>query len=329
MTCAYSDAEKALERLGRDSSSPVDPQVLEGAKSMADWLLLAAMQRPEAGVLREGRCSFTTEDCGKAWHIELVKSGGAEGETAMQTPERPEPDREKVLEIAEKVNFTYAHAAATSVPSKLTATEIKGRYGAAEAAEDAYRAEPKMEKYEFASPDFISGSDSLEGAQRGLAVHAAMQRIDIGKCASLEGVRAEIERMAREGFLTRRQAEAVSAEKIFGFFSSEAGAIVRGADSVRREFKFLLLVPASEFYAGCGDERILLQGVVDCCAEKDGELTIIDYKTDYVDENNLAEKTAMYRGQLAVYERAMGEIFGKPVKRKIIYFFSKGIAVEV
>ena len=135
--------------------------------------------------------------------------------------------------------------------------------------------------------------------------------------------------MEHDGLLTRRQAEAVSAEKIYRFFASDTGAIVRGADDVKREFKFLLLVPAKEFYEDCGDEKILLQGVVDCCAEKDGKLTIIDYKTDYVDENSIAEKIELYRGQLGVYERAMSEICGKPVARRVIYFFSKGIAAEV
>ena len=66
----------------------------------------------------------------------------------------------------------------------------------------------------------------------------------------------------------------------------------------------------------------MLQGVVDCCLVKDGKLTIIDYKTDYVNDFNLQSKTDFYRGQLKVYERAMSEIMGLPVEEKIIYFFS-------
>ena len=77
------------------------------------------------------------------------------------------------------------------------------------------------------------------------------------------------------------------------------------------------------------DEKILLQGVVDCCVVKDNKLTIIDYKTDYVNETNLQSKIELYKGQLKVYERAMTEITGMPVAEKIIYFFSvnKGIFV--
>ncbi|MBR7082298.1 MAG: helicase-exonuclease AddAB subunit AddA [Oscillospiraceae bacterium] len=330
ITCAYKDAEKTMQKLRRDSSLPVEPQVLEDSKSVAEWLLLAAMQRPEACALRAGECGFTTDDCGKPWRIELVEGGvSSPFAESAETPEKREADREKVLEIAERVNFLYAHAAATNVPSKLTATELKGRYGEAEAAEDAYRTEPKLADPELKKPDFLGGDKPLTGAERGVAMHTAMRYIDIEQCTSEDGVRSEIARMEREGLLTRNQAEAVSAEKIYRFFASETGAMVRGADEVRREFKFLLLVPAEEFYADCGDEKILLQGVADCCVEKDGKLTIIDYKTDYVDENNIAEKIDLYRGQLGVYSRAMGEIFGKTVERRVIYFFSKGIAAEV
>ena len=56
---------------------------------------------------------------------------------------------------------------------------------------------------------------------------------------------AELQRLQVQKFLTPRQAEAVDAEKILALFSSELGNRILHADSLRREFKFSILVPAS------------------------------------------------------------------------------------
>ena len=70
---------------------------------------------------------------------------------------------------------------------------------------------------------------------------------------------------------------------------------------------------------------MLLQGVVDCLLEEDGELTVIDYKTDAVrTEEQLQERTALYTPQLRAYAKAVERIFGKPVKECVLYFLSMG-----
>ena len=72
-----------------------------------------------------------------------------------------------------------------------------------------------------------------------------------------------------------------------------------------------------------------MQGVVDCCIEEAGELTIIDYKTDYVNQSNINERIGLYSGQLRTYAAAMKRITGKPVKQAVIYFLRAGIPAEV
>ena len=72
----------------------------------------------------------------------------------------------------------------------------------------------------------------------------------------------------------------------------------------------------------------MLQGVVDLYAVKDGAVTVVDFKTDQVSEKNLPEKLAFYRPQLDAYSAALEKILGLPVNRKILYFFSAGLAVE-
>ena len=68
---------------------------------------------------------------------------------------------------------------------------------------------------------------------------------------------------------------------------------------------------------------------MDCCAEKNGELTILDFKTDFVTDKTVQEKAEGYRGQLEAYALAMERILKKPVTKKVLCFLSADIDVEM
>ena len=119
-------------------------------------------------------------------------------------------------------------------------------------------------------------------------------------------------------------------EAIVKLFASPLGQRMLHADAIRREFKFSLLCGARELLGADADERILLQGVVDCCLEEDGELVVIDYKTDAVrSEAQIAERRALYTPQLRAYAAALERIFSKRVKECVLYFLAAGKACRV
>ena len=74
---------------------------------------------------------------------------------------------------------------------------------------------------------------------------------------------------------------------------------------------------------------MLLQGVVDCYFETEDGLTVVDFKTNRVRGEALLRRAEEYRPQLEAYAQALGEITGKPVGRKVLWFFEEGRAVEV
>ena len=72
---------------------------------------------------------------------------------------------------------------------------------------------------------------------------------------------------------------------------------------------------------------MILQGAVDLAFVEDGELVIVDYKTDRVKApEELAER---YASQLLLYKDAMEECLSLPVKECLIYSIrhSKEVAV--
>jgi ATP-dependent helicase/nuclease subunit A len=243
---------------------------------------------------------------------------GAPGATAEPAGARARA--EDVEELRRRFAFEYPWRASVELPSKLTVTEVKGRLSDVEAARDA-QTYIRERRAEFIMPDIRESGVDMTGAERGTAVHLIMQRIDYGKCAEPEGVRAEIDRLVDARVITAQQVETADVRGITAFFSSDIGAELRGADMVFREFKFSLLTPASEFFTGGGGE-ILFQGIVDCAYVSDGMITVIDFKTDRVTADTVGERAEYYSPQLRHYAAALTRITGLPVARRFIYFFT-------
>ena len=154
--------------------------------------------------------------------------------------------------------------------------------------------------------------------------------MDFAKGGSAELVKAEIERLRAARFLTDREAQAVDAGAIVKLFASPLGRRMLAADAIRREFKFSLLADAAELLGVEPGEKLLLQGVVDCFIEEDGQLTVIDYKTDRLKNRAEAEaRAAFYAPQIGAYARALTRICRKPVRECVLYFLSVGEAVTV
>ncbi|MPN38733.1 ATP-dependent helicase/nuclease subunit A [bioreactor metagenome] len=172
-------------------------------------------------------------------------------------------------------------------------------------------------------PQFAAQELGLTPAQRGTALHLAMQHLDFSNTGSRQALEAELKRLAALELLTEQQAEAVELERLERFFVSPLGRTLREAEGLRREFKFSLLVPAADYYPGVpAGEQVLLQGVVDCWFETPEGLVLVDFKTDRVGPGQLAGRAEEYRGQLTAYSRALEEITGKRVARRVLWFFA-------
>ena len=120
----------------------------------------------------------------------------------------------------------------------------------------------------------------------------------------------------------------VRAEKIAAFFASELGQKLRSGYVVR-EFKFSILEDGECYDPALTGEQVLLQGVVDCALLEDDGITVLDFKTDYVTAETMADTAERYRAQLETYANAMTRIYEMPVKKRLLYFFHVGQFVVI
>lgn len=328
----FSDAGKELAKLQKDAKAPVPPQVLEGVMSHAGYILTAALLKPEAECLREGPADLSADD-GVRWDIRKISASNLRLSGQKRSEDEPAQVKARIEDIEalrEKLTFEYPYDKAAEIPSKLIATELKGRFADFEAAQDADVPEfSKNQSAPLARPNFITSKTDLTASERGTALHLAMQYIDYEKCLSIDAVKDELCRLKNNYFISGKQYESVDPSKILAFFKSDVGQRVLRSEKLYREFKFSLLVKASEYYDAGGDDEILFQGVIDCCFVEEGALHIIDFKTDYVTPATIEEKKRLYKAQLHAYGRAMERLTGLPVGSRILYFFMSGTAAEI
>ena len=164
----------------------------------------------------------------------------------------------------------------------------------------------------------------LSAVQYGTALHSVMQHLNLKCCGSDAEIVSDISRMVETGLISAEQAALVDPSKIYLFFNTELGRRIANGREVLREFKFSILEDASKYYSDVENDRILLQGVVDCALIEDAGITVIDFKTDYITDFNFDEKVQAYSTQIKTYADALSRIFEKPVLESYIYFFHNG-----
>jgi ATP-dependent helicase/nuclease subunit A len=289
-----------------------------------DWVLLTALHRTEAGELFAlagnpmESCSETTP-----WHIRVVQAPDLYA--GEQEEEREETlDQRFLRQIRQGLDFRYAYEAATTAPSKMTATQQKGRIKDAEAAQETQP--PKAICRQWRRPSFAQ--NQMSGKEYGNAIHAAMQYIDYRACADEAAVKAELLRLVSQRYISQEQGAMIRPEKIAVFFATELGEKLRRGQ-VEREFKFSILEDGAAYDPRLSGESVLLQGVVDCALIEEDGITVIDFKTDYVTEETLPHALARYRSQVKAYAMAMERIYQKKVKQALLYFFHMDRFAEV
>ncbi len=273
-----------------------------------EWVLLTALQKHAAG-----------------WHIQPVTAPLSQTMVNSADVATCKLSDDTVSRIRTSLAYTYPHKNAISVPSKQTATQLKGRIKDSEVAENTGKTSISYKNWR--KPMFESAGK--EGKDFGNLLHTIMQHIAYTACRDLAGTTRELKKLAADGYITQEEYASVKPEMIADFFSTSIGRALCDAPHVLREFKFSLLDDAEKYYPDIQGERILLQGVVDCAMIDPDGITVIDFKTDRVTEETLSTKADNYRPQICAYADALSRIYGLPIKSAALYFFQIGRFVNV
>ena len=306
------DPEKMLQKAAAAFDGPIQPFAVRSADSIGTWLLMCALRHPDGQTLREKAQLPLRWRADAQSPLQIVLAGAqapaGAGEALPDGSRRlAEPDPATLETLRENAAWRYPHEQATRIPQKLGVSAVAKRETAS--------------RYAFTkTPRFLTG-ETLSGAQRGDALHRFMQYADYARCAA--DPQEELERLTRMEFLTPAQAQVIPLQRVARFFSSPLYRRIASSGRIERELRFLWEIDGRQMgFADAGEEKITVQGVADCVFWEDGQLVIVDYKTDVVaSPEALAEK---YQEQLRLYRLILQQSLQTPVKECILYSFHLG-----
>jgi ATP-dependent helicase/nuclease subunit A len=158
------------------------------------------------------------------------------------------------------------------------------------------------------------------------------ERVDLARTGTPDELHAEILRLESLGWFTREGAESLDLDGLAGFWSSPLADSLRAhAEFVERELPFtarLRIADArrlgsSQSPSGFApDDYQVVQGVIDLALILPDEIWIVDFKTDRVSPDTLAQRAEEYGPQLRLYAHALTEIYRRPVTQRWLYFFA-------
>ena len=158
-------------------------------------------------------------------------------------------------------------------------------------------------------------------------MHAFMQFADFKKAKI--NLESEIKSLLERGFVSKEQCEVLNRMQITTFLKSNLCERILASKNVSREFRFAMNINAFEVVFDIkpefSNEKIMLQGAIDCVFEEKDNLIVVDYKTDKIISSETLKK--QYAQQLELYARALRECTGKIVKEKVLYSFYTGTQI--
>lgn len=332
LTGAVSDVEKRLngwelmaaEREGESLSYGA----LSGASCYLDWVVPAC---------RSGREGESAIEIAVSTVPEVIESEMQRQQERQEKYRRLLAWDEEVIcdlgireELEENFGYAYPYPEDVMLHGKVSVSEIKKRSQQAE-AEETEEAEILIPEEPPLLPAFIHGEQEKGGAARGTLYHNVLERIRLSGTGTRKEIEEQLDGMAEDGQLTGEERAQISAWKLWKLFSSATGKRILRAEregTLHREQPFVIGRKAREFYPESeSDELILLQGIIDVYFEEDGELVLLDYKTDYVGDSGTELLRKRYHTQFECYRQALEQMTGKRVKEMILYSFAVDQAV--
>lgn len=252
---------------------------------------------------------------------------------------KKEVTKEEFKTLEKILNYTYPNKLATTIPTKTSVTKLKQveqeklDIGIEELIGKQRNLEDKIEDViEFPKPQFLKleEKNKLTGAQKGTLIHLCMQNLDEKVDYNLIKVKELINSLVEKQIITKIEADNINPFKILEFTKSEIWRELKTAKLIEREKPFYLNIPANTIYNEEIEETILVQGVIDLYyVNKNNELILVDYKTDYIEKNKKYELVNKYKKQLELYQEALEQSFNKKVSKKYIYSTCLGQAIEI
>lgn len=272
-----------------------------------------------------------------------------EGPNESKVPDRELQVASEAIDSAsldQKMNWNYAFLKATVEPAKSSVSAMRRRMETFEAEESFPAGFVRQRGHQ---PSKTQGG-SLTAAEAGIGHHTVLQRAPWDSLSTRLGLEQVANRLVDEGHLSPEQRQALDLDSLTDFWRSELGQlIIKQQALAHRELPFTARFTLGELAQlgaidanginrvgdlgspapDISEEFVVIQGYIDLAVILRDAIWIVDFKTDAVSPNTVADKVQMYSLQLQLYSRAMSRIYRRPVTARWLHFLALRRSIQL
>ena len=225
-------------------------------------------------------------------------------------------------EILDRLNWKYKYIESSKIQSKTSVTKLK-ELEQEKDIEDLIkelRNKGKENKLEI-EPKFLKEKHIFTAAEKGTLLHLCVQKLD----EKIEYTKKEIQNfvynLKEKNIISEEELKNINVNILYNYTKSELWNDLKNAKEIHKETPFYINIPAKDIYEEAEEnEKILVQGVIDLYyIDKNDNLILVDYKTDYVPNGDIKVLEEKYKVQLELYKKALEEATRKKVTRAMIW----------
>ena len=233
--------------------------------------------------------------------------------------EQDKVDNKEIEKIKEQLNWKYKYITSSTVPTKTSVTKLKEEKQKELGLEEIIN---QKQEYIFDVPRFmVEKKDIITSTRKGSLIHLCIQKMNKKKEYTRKEIEALIENLVEKEIILKEEAEAINVNILEKYSKSKLYKELKEAIEIHEEEPFYLEVTADRLNKDYSKEdKILVQGIIDLYyINKNNEVVLVDYKTDYVEKGEEEKIINRYKEQLELYKEAIEKSLDRKVSKVIIY----------
>ena len=233
--------------------------------------------------------------------------------------------------LKQSLLWTYNFTDSTVLQTKTSVTKLKELANEENIVSiEEMTEEQNGVKPEIAKPKFLNEEQKLTGAQKGTLMHLCFQKLDHTKEYTRADIEVLIQDLVKRQIITKLEADSINVFKLVEYTKSALWQELKMAKKVYKEQPFYINLKARDIYQNNSDDNILVQGIIDLYfINQKGEIILVDYKTDYVNQGDEFSLVQKYKKQLEIYTKALEQSLNQRVSKKYIYSVYLNKMIEI
>ena len=323
LTKSLEKKTKLLSNFSKSKNNKIPPALVEIFTSYLDWLELVYEKNKEEKI--ENTVELHTYN-----KQELISKLKSEENEVIDVRKQIEEKAQKSkidAKILEKLKWQYKYIESSKIPTNTSVTKLKELNEDKDIEDLINEAKKKVNKQTELNitPKFMEEKHIFTPAEKGTLLHLCVQKLDESKDYTREEIQEFVSNLKNKNIISEEEQKNINTDILYKYTKSELWQDLKQAKEIHKETPFYINIPATEIYDEAEEsEKILVQGIIDLYyIDKNDNLILVDYKTDYVPNGDVKILEEKYKVQLDIYKKALEEATGKKVYKAMIWALNK------